>query len=110
MVERVFHQTNVQQMDWLHVFPRIAQYRANIEFTYAFLQQHSAAWLWNGYSLGDAVGPVLHSQHCFDAFLSALTAFAQAEEQTVEWDEVELDRAAVEMEGHILVLRQRPRL
>lgn len=105
-VERVFNDVERSKEYWLDVLPQIARYRDNLEFTYQFMQEHSALWLWDECTLSDDPGPILDGEHCFDAFLSALTAFAHAENQTITWDSAALDESKVRIEGHILILSQ----
>lgn len=114
-VERIFNGVNTGEVQWLNVLPKIAQYREKsketgryekLESTYRFLLEHATLWLWDGYTLDADPGPILKDEHGFDAFLSALTAFAHAENQTITWDSAVLDKSMVEVEGHILILSQ----
>jgi len=54
----------------------------------------------------DDVAALVDTDHAFDAWLSALTAWAHEQGETWAWQTTNrLDRATVEVEGHILVLR-----
>ncbi len=46
------------------------------------------------------------SDHVFDAYLCALTAWSHSQGECLTWQEVNIPAACVEIEGHILVLRQ----
>ncbi|MEQ8854776.1 DUF429 domain-containing protein [Gimesia sp.] len=48
---------------------------------------------------------VIESDHTFDAWLAALTAWAHEKNETLGWIEAGIDPAHVGAEGHILVLR-----
>jgi hypothetical protein len=48
---------------------------------------------------------VIESDHTFDAWLAALTAWAHEKNETLGWIEAGIDPAHVDAEGHILVLR-----
>ncbi len=77
------------------------------ERVYAFL--HSNAYLWAERRLEPAEAPreLLDSDHTFDAWLSALTAWATAQEMTIRWNAANLDQHRVDIEGHILILDHR---
>ncbi len=49
-----------------------------------------------------------NSDHMFDAFLCALTAWARQDGECIDWQAARIPSASVEVEGHILVLRQLP--
>jgi hypothetical protein len=78
------------------------------ETVYNFLQSNPE-WCLAGRRLNPASAPrgLLASDHTFDAWLSALTAWAAAQGETIQWDtarNTDLDLARVEIEGHILIL------
>jgi hypothetical protein len=54
-------------------------------------------------SIPDEMG---ENDHMFDGFLCALTAWAHSQGECVTWQEMGISAADVEVEGHILVLRQ----
>lgn len=57
----------------------------------------------------DSLAHLVEADHVFDAWLSALTAWAHASGETWSWrDTGKLDESVVAVEGHILVLKQRP--
>jgi hypothetical protein len=74
--------------------------------TYRLLQQHAAAWLGHGYTLGDPPESLVATDHAFDAWLSAVTAFAHTEGMTITWPCAEISEEEVNTEGHILILGQ----
>lgn len=49
------------------------------------------------------------NHHRFDAFLCALTAWAHHHGECVGWESAEIEPGIVDIEGHILVLRQTER-
>ncbi len=75
--------------------------------TYKLLKQHAALWLGNGYSLADPPDTLLSTDHAFDAWLSAVTAFAHAEGMTITWQDAGTSEEEVNVEGHILILKQK---
>lgn len=105
-VERIYNSPVMGNLDWAGILPRIAEYRLDLQFTYAFLRDSAPGWLWNGCTLSRDPGQFLFNEHTFDAFLAALTAFAHAENQTVDWKSAGLSVGVVEVEGHILILKQ----
>jgi hypothetical protein len=46
------------------------------------------------------------SHHRFDAFLSALTAWAHQHGECMAWQTAEIEPQIVDIKGHILVLRE----
>lgn len=92
----------------------VAEYKNTPErrrFVYCFLQRN-AGWLQpHGRMLTPEEPPdeILESDHAFDAFLSALTAWAHQRGMTIRWDQTmpRLAEAAVLHEGHILVLAEK---
>ena len=76
--------------------------------TYALLQQHTPAWLGEGYQLPQALEELetlFSTDHAFDAWLSALTAFAHTERLTITWQSAMISEDEVNVEGHILILK-----
>jgi len=79
---------------------------------YQLLQQHAQAWLGRGYQLAEAQETLFSTDHKFDAWLCALTAFAHTEQLTIGWQSAEMEtggpitEAEVDIEGHILILKQ----
>lgn len=53
----------------------------------------------------EADDSVLSTDHAFDAWLSALTAWSHDNGHTLTWNDAGLERETVEVEGHILILR-----
>ena len=54
----------------------------------------------------DAPDCLINSDHMFDGFLSALTAFSHHRAGCVNWQAAGIAKDVVEIEGHILVLKQ----
>lgn len=48
---------------------------------------------------------VAETDHVFDAFLCALTAFMHHAGETLLWSDLKIDRSTVEIEGHMIILR-----
>lgn len=72
------------------------------------LLRANTSWLGrNSRSLRVAdVSALISTDHAFDAWLSALTAWAHEHGETWSWeDTMQLDKATVEVEGHMLILR-----
>ena len=84
-------------------------HRARREAVYRFLRDHTG---WTG-SKARRIEPehpdelLFVSDHAFDAWLSALTAWANHHGECIRWDEAGIAEEAVKVEGHILVLRQK---
>jgi hypothetical protein len=80
-------------------------------FVYHFLQQNTE-WLQPCTRILMPKKPpkkILDSNHAFDAFLSALTAWSHLHRMTIRWDQTtpRLSEDAVLQEGHILVLAEK---
>ena len=73
---------------------------------YDFLQKYSSAWLWDGFTLADAEDRPLQTDHTFDAFLAAMTAFAFACNQVISFTDAGISGDTVSIEGHIAILSQ----
>jgi hypothetical protein len=101
----------------LEVLFNVAEYKNGPEhrrFVYDFLQKHTD-WLKPCSRILIPARPpdeILKSNHAFDAFLSALTAWSHRHAMTIRWDKTapSLTEAAVLQEGHILVLAQDARV
>jgi len=74
--------------------------------TYQLLQQHARHWLGHGFALADPPVKLIDSDHAFDAWLSALTAFTHQEGMTIQWQVAGVSEEQVNAEGHILILSQ----
>jgi hypothetical protein len=80
---------------------------------YRFLRQYTQAWLGEEYQLAEAEAEetLFSTDHRFDAWLCALTAFAHFEHLTITWQNVEMATEGpitedeVDVEGHILILK-----
>lgn len=116
IVERIFraiHGQN-QSIDWQQELQCVLRYKdKNREShlrersqVYTLLQTFSAAWLWDGLSLADPEPGLLQTDHAFDAFLAALTAFAFARGQTITYWQAGISRERALVEGHIAILTQ----
>ena len=74
-----------------------------------FISQHPE---WTGTSnkrtirVDGALERLIEDDHAFDAWLSALTAWSHASQETLTWDALRLPEDVSRTEGHILVLRQ----
>jgi hypothetical protein len=114
IVERVFRKVGLDSLDWREILSNVVTYKDSKagshsiqrQYTYGHLREHSDNWLWDGYRLGPAPDQLFLSDHLFDAWLTALTAFAHASQQTIDWEAAGLKQETVEVEGHILVLSQ----
>ena len=92
----------------------VAEYKNSPErrrFVYCFLQQNTE-WLQPACRKLMPEEPpkeILDSDHAFDAFLSALTAWSHKQGMTIRWDQTtpSLPESAVLHEGHILVLAEK---
>lgn len=76
------------------------------ETVYKLLQQYGSAWLPREYTLADPPQGLLLTDHAFDAWLSAVTAFAHSSQLTIGWQDAGITEEEVDAEGHILVLEQ----
>ena len=112
-IERVYLCEPNARHDWPKVLRDVVTYKdkrqeshaEQRQATYEFLRQRSGSWLWDGFSLGNAPELLFASDHLFEAFLAALTAFARRSQQTIGWQSAGLIEDVVRDEGHILVLR-----
>jgi len=57
-------------------------------------------------SVDGALEKLIEDDHAFDAWLSALTAWAHARQETLTWAALRMPEDVSRAEGHILVLRQ----
>lgn len=99
------------------VLSRVAEYkdkksnshRKQREEMYDFLRSHPS-WCGAACRRLEPKTPepeILDTDHAFDAWLSALTAWATRQGQTIRWQDAcqpGLDESRVEIEGHILIL------
>lgn len=88
-----------------------SSHRARREAVYHFLREHTG-WAANKPRRLEPERPdelLFVSDHAFDAWLSALTAWAHHNGECIRWDEAGISEKAVNIEGHILVLRQAER-
>jgi hypothetical protein len=92
----------------------VAEYKNSPErrrFVYCFLQQNPGWMQPHSRKLMPEEPPkeLLNSDHAFDAFLSALTAWSHQQGMTIRWDQTapRLSEDAVLHEGHILVLAEK---
>ena len=86
-----------------------AEGERNRRNVFRFLHQNTE-WMDNGHSrvlrVEGSDDELVTVDHAFDAWLSALTAWAHDRDKTLPWNEVDgMDRRTVDIEGHILVLR-----
>ena len=72
---------------------------------YQLLAQHVPEWLGGEYELADPPESLLAIDHAFDAWLSALTAFAHTEGMTITWQDAGINEEQVNVDGHILILK-----
>lgn len=114
MIERI-HRANAGVMT-ARVMNSIAGYknkgkvsnRERREDVYHFLRNHTE---WTGKNIRRLQPEhpnelLFASDHAFDAWLSALTAWAHHHQECIRWDEAGISPEAVKIEGHILILRQ----
>lgn len=119
-IERIYCHSGRPDVNWREVLRDVVTYKdrgrtshvQQRKNTYAFLREYSRLWLWDDYTLSDANDSLFETDHRFDAFLAALTAFAHASKQTIDWQaaatsEPALTKEVVATEGHILILSQR---
>jgi hypothetical protein len=85
---------------------RNGSHRAQRECVYGLLRQHTQAWLGEGYQLAEAEKWLFATDHQFDAWLCALTAFAHAQGLTIAWPDVSITEEEINVEGHISILKQ----
>jgi hypothetical protein len=80
---------------------------ARREEVYGFLRDHTT---WGGKHTRvlepELPNELLLSDHAFDAWLAALTAWAHRRGECITWNEANISKEAVDIEGHILILRQ----
>ena len=81
--------------------PKVSRVRQRC-VTYDLLKKHTAIWLGAGYSLADPPDALFETDHAFDAWLSAVTAFAHTEGMTITWQDAGISEEEVNVEGHIL--------
>jgi len=107
-IERLYHLT--PKIVTREVLYNVADYKERAEkrrFVYGLLQTNQE---WMGdfpRKLLPEEPPkeLLDSNHAFDAFLSALTAWAHSKNETITWQEAGINGEFVIHEGHFLVLR-----
>jgi hypothetical protein len=109
-VERLYRQdANVVDLSTLNA---AAGYKGSREYRCTVYQLLRDNQVWMGESVRHVLPrtppeALLNSDHAFDAWLCALTAWAHNNGETLSWDEVaEITRRIVGIEGHILVLSQ----
>lgn len=90
--------------------PAKATGKANRQYVFDFLADHIANWTGESSRLSLAieggVDTLVDVDHAFDAWLSALTAWADACGEVRDWKSIEnLTRDVIEVEGHIHILK-----
>jgi hypothetical protein len=115
IVERIYRSVSRESngIDWKDELSNVVRYKDKknvsrlVERTrvYSLLQNYASAWLWNDFALADADDRILQTDHAFDAFLAALTAFAFASNQVISFSDAEISADTVSIEGHIAILR-----
>jgi Protein of unknown function (DUF429) len=116
IIERIYRVVGKQsnEIDWKHELTNVVRYKdkkgvsrlAERTQVYGFLQKYSSAWLWNDFTLDDADDHLLQTDHAFDAFLAAMTAYAFASNQVISFTEAGISSDTVAIEGHIAILQQ----
>jgi hypothetical protein len=116
IIERIYRNihTNSNAVVWEHELRNVVRYKdkKNVSHVverknvYTFIKHHSSAWLWDGFTLADADDCLFQTDHAFDAFLAAMTAFAFASKQVVCFSDAGISNDTVSIEGHISILRQ----
>lgn len=108
-LERLYrHRQASVSLNMLFTAARYKDARENRAALYNLLREETA---WMGPSTREILPVAIpdelaESDHVFDGFLCALTAWSHSQGQCLAWQEVEIPAADVEIEGHILVLRQ----
>jgi hypothetical protein len=116
IVERIYRVVGVESedIDWKQQLTNVVRYKDKKSISrlaertqiYGFLQKFSSAWLWEDFTLANAGDHLFQTDHTFDAFLAALTAFAYASNQIISFTEAGIDVDTVSVEGHISILSQ----
>ncbi len=106
-IERLFHLNN--DLVSFRTLNDVASYRSHKDCrgrVYRFLQENPG---WMGQSIrtlepAEAPESLLASDHKFDAWLCALTAWAHENHETLLWTAAGIPHDIVDLEGHILIL------
>jgi len=109
LIERL-HQANPGNVDLNRLF-HAARYKQESQYRGQLYQlvREQRAWMGNdmrSIQPPDMPNEFALSHHYFDSFLCALTAWAHHHGQCISWEEAGIDPMIVNIEGHILVLRQ----
>lgn len=112
MVERLFRADSaVVDLDTLFMTARYKAQADNRRELYRLFRENRR---WMGKQVRDIQPAAIpddleENHHRFDAFLCALTAWAHQHSECLGWPAAEIEQEIVDIEGHILVLRQTER-
>ena len=108
-LERIYrHNPNAVTLNVLFTAARYKDSVENRGSIYNLLRNETA---WMGQTVRTIYPEIIPddmaiSDHVFDGFLCALTAWSHSQGECLTWQEIEIPDTVVEVEGHILVLRQ----
>ena len=109
VLERLYrHRQKSVSLNMLFTAARYKDSPVNRAVLYNLLREQTA---WMGPSIRQIFPATIPdelaaSDHVFDGYLCALTAWSHSQGECLTWQELEIPAAYVEIEGHILVLRQ----